>query len=70
MRYSKAALVLMARGIYSHMLADELGVRPQSVSRWLAGQTPARPELYEAIAAYSDQDFAQEVCRLVKQARE
>lgn len=69
-QYSKGALALMARGITLHEVATELGVRPQSVSRWLAGKTPARPEFYDVLARLTDVDFAFEVQRLCDVAHE
>lgn len=68
MRYSKAALALMDRGLNLRTIADELSVRPQSVSRWLAGQSPPPPELYDVLAALSDANFALEIRRLSEQA--
>lgn len=69
MQYSKAALALMARGLNLRTIADELNVRPQSVSRWLAGQAQPPAELYDVLAAHSDPSFALEIRRLSEEAR-
>lgn len=62
-------LVLFAHGVKVYEVADALGVQGPSVSRWLRGKVPAPDGLYDAIAELAGRDAADEVERLVAEAR-